>query len=292
MKIRYFGFLLLLVSFVGCNLQEVEYFKKQIYITHNGEQTQTYQIASEPTDTLISVYCGGSMAPESDIVVNLKVDQLAMDSLNQLKFTATKDYYQLLPDSCYSIPSYSTTIKKGTEYANLPIIYYTNKINPLIKYILPLSIKDVSAYEVNPLLKTVLINVQLLNKYSGLYRFSGTAIEEGKTSKAKILREQTVVVAGKNAILMQAESKTFELAGNSYMIRVIINSDNSITVTSDNQANLKVENCLPYPGVISNPAIDNKYDPATGNMRLVYKYNDFTKTGKMRIVVVDVTKIK
>ena len=292
MKIRYFGFLLLLISFISCDVQEVEYYKKQIYITHSGEQTQIYPIVSDPTDTLIGVYCGGSISTKTDVVVNLKIDQLALDSLNQLKFTDVNDYYQLLPDSCYNIPSYSTTIKKGAEYANIPVIYYTNKINPLIKYILPLSIKDVSVYEVNPLLKTVLVNIQLTNNYSGLYIYAGNAIEEGKTSKAKIIREQTVLVAGKNAILMQAESKTFEKDGNNYLIRATINTDNSITVTSDDQANLKVENCLPYPGVVSNPAIDNKYDPTTDNMRLVYKYNDFTKTGKMRIVVVDVTKIK
>jgi len=289
---KYFGYIFLLVSLISCNVQEVEYYKKQIYMTHSGEQIQKYNIVSEPVDTLISVYCGGSMAPDKDVVVNLYVDSLALDSLNKQKFNLTADYYQLLPDSCYEIPSYSTTIKKGTEYATIKLTYFTSRINPLIKYVLPLSIKNVSEYEVNSSLKTSLINVQLLNKFSGSYRFTGNGVEEGKTSKAKIVREQNMIVAGKNAILMHAESKTFEKDGNSYLIRVIINADNSITITSDNQANLKVENCLPYAGVVSDPAVDNIYNPLTGNMRLIYKYNDFTKTGKMRIVVVDISPIK
>ena len=291
MKIRYFGFLLLLVSFVSCDVQEVEYYKKQIYIAYSGEQIHTMKIKETTTDTLISVYCGGSLAPDKDVTVILKVDKNALDSLNAIKFSSPADYQLLLPDSCFDISSYQTTIAKGKVYATIPVSFKTNKINPLQKYVLPLSITSVSAFELNASLKTVFITVSLINKYSGLYRFNGNAVEEGKTSKAKITREQNFVVAGENSVLMHAESKTFEKDGNSYLIKAIINADNTITMTSNDQANLKVENCLPYTGVISDPSIDNKYDPTTGNMRLIYKYNDFTKTGKMRIVVVDLIKV-
>lgn len=291
MKIRYFGFLLLLVGIASCDVQEVEYYKKQIYISYSGEQTHTMKIKPTTTDTLISVYCGGSLSPDVNVDVELKVDQEALDSLNLVKFSSTSDYFKLLPDSCYEINSYKTTITKGSVYGTLPISFKTAKIDPLQKYVLPLSIKSASAFEINTSLKTVFITVNLINKFSGLYRFNGNAVEEGRTSKAKITREQNFIVAGENAVLMHAESKTFEKDGNSYLIRAIINPDNTITMTSDDQANLKVENCLPYAGVTPDPAIDNKYDPATGNMRLIYKYNDFTKTGKMRIVVVDLIKI-
>jgi|GEM_PF-6065176 len=292
MKIKYLSYLFLLLSVTACTVEEVEYYKKQVYITYSGEQTHTMRIKSANTDTLISVYCGGSLAPDKDITVSLGVDQDALDSLNAVKFSSTSDYLKLLPDSCYDINSLQTTIAKGNVYGTIPVSFKTAKIDPLQKYVLPLSIKSVSNFEVNPTLKTVFIAVNLINKYSGLYRFNGNGVEEGKTSKAKITREQNFIVAGEHAVMMHAESKTFEKDGNSYLIKAIINADNSITITSNDQANLKVENCLPYSGITPDPAIDNKYDPATGNMRLIYKYNDFTKTGKMRIVVVDINPVK
>ena len=291
MNIKYIGYILLLLSFTACTVEEIEYYKKQIYITYSGEQTHTMKIKATTTDTLISVYCGGSIAPDKDVTITLNVDEDALDSLNGVKFSSTTDYLKLLPDSCFEIKSYQTTIKSGSVYGTMPVSFKTDKIDPLQKYVLPLSIKTSSVYEINQSLKTVFITVNLINKYSGLYRFNGNAVEEGKTSKAKITREQNFIVAGEHAVLMHAESKTFEKDGNNYLIKAIINADNTITMTSNDQANLKVENCLPYTGITSDPTIDNKYDPTTGNMRLIYKYNDFTKTGKMRIVVVDLIKV-
>lgn len=98
-----------------------------------------------------------------DINVKLEVDNAAFDSINRVRQVAGLPLYLKFPADSYTIDVMETTIPSGSlTSGKINVSYFSKKFNPLLNYLLPLSIKEASGYTPNPKLKTVFIVVSRL----------------------------------------------------------------------------------------------------------------------------------
>jgi hypothetical protein len=98
-----------------------------------------------------------------DINVKIEIDNAAFDSINRIRQTAGLPLYLKFPADAYTIDAMETTIQSGNlTSGKINVNYFSKKFNPLMNYLLPMSIKEASGYTVNPKLKTVFIVVSKL----------------------------------------------------------------------------------------------------------------------------------
>jgi hypothetical protein len=107
---------------------------------------------------------------DKDIVV-----KFAIDDAKRLAYNAdpTQLDYELLPDSTYSFPTRTATIKAGTNQVTLPITFYPNKINPSKLYMLPITLIDASGLVISGNFSTLYYHI-IGNPLAGLYNLTGT----------------------------------------------------------------------------------------------------------------------
>lgn len=225
-------FLLFLVS-CSNHVDFGEQYKKVVYIvkSDNKVYVRQHKISAEEQEGGISLYCGGSDVLKEDVTVTLVSDEEAMRVYNSKNFDETNQYKKLilLPEEYYTIPSYSVTIKAGTEYTKMPINLVTKNINPDSCYVIPLSIGEISQYEVNEKLKTIFYQIELINDYSGncvgtLKNIKGE--DTTFTAKDKVLKaidEQQIRTSIYN---LNAE---YEFLGTNFMV-LTVGVDNKVTI--------------------------------------------------------------
>lgn len=95
----------------------------------------------------------------SSIVVTVGVDTAQVSYYNshpELQSDTTHQTLALLPDSCYNIPSTTSTIAVGSSQGVFQIQFYRKKINTSqTGYLLPVSITDASGNAINQNMKTI-----------------------------------------------------------------------------------------------------------------------------------------
>lgn len=98
-----------------------------------------------------------------DIAVKFEIDNAAFDSVNLARQAAGLPLYLRFPTDAFTIDAMETTIASGNlTSGTISVKYFSKKFDPLLNYLLPISIKDASGYNVNPKLKTVFVVVSKL----------------------------------------------------------------------------------------------------------------------------------
>lgn len=255
---------LLLLGSCSNHVDFGEQYKKIVYIVKSNDKvyTREHKISAEQQEGGISLYCGGSDDLKEDVTVTLVPDREAMEAYNVKNFDEENQYKKLvlLPEEYYEIPAYSVTIKAGTEYTKLPIYLNTEKLNPDTCYAIPLSIAEVSKFEVNPDLKTVFYQIELINDYSGSYvgtlkNINGndtTFTAKDKTLKA--MSERQVITSIYNLDADQEDLET------NFMI-LNIGLDNQVTI-------------LPWKNAEIEDLGNSVYVPSLKTFTLHYKCKD------------------
>lgn len=160
--------------FSACENLPDEQFVKQVIIAKNGFQELKLEYTNESkviSDLTISV-SGTSVLPH-DLKATVKLDPDTLAKYNTEKYR--KDsvlFYDLLPDSCYSITNGGeVTIRSGEEFAVLPVEFNMGKIDPYKNYVLPLAIASVSDFAIGePKYSKVLLHLMLSNSFSQVYQ--------------------------------------------------------------------------------------------------------------------------
>lgn len=116
-------------------------------------------------DTAVAVDIASPQVLNYDVTVNIDFDPTVIANYNTANPT---NLLQLLPDSCYSIPSKTATIPAGFRVARIPVILYPQKISPTISYGMPFAITSTSQTGVAPIISG--------NKQNILYAFIGNPI--------------------------------------------------------------------------------------------------------------------
>lgn len=98
-----------------------------------------------------------------DIRVKFEIDNAAFDSINLVRQVAGLPLYLKFPADAFTIDVMETTIPSGRlTSGTITVNYFSKKFDPLLNYLLPISIKEASGYNINPKLKTVFVAVSKL----------------------------------------------------------------------------------------------------------------------------------
>lgn len=98
-----------------------------------------------------------------DINVKFEIDGAAFDSVNRARVADGLPQYLAFPANSFNIDKMETVIRSGElTSGSVTVNYFSKKFDPLLNYLLPISIKEASGYAINPKLKTVFIIVSKL----------------------------------------------------------------------------------------------------------------------------------
>lgn len=117
--------------------------------TGKDQQLLTFPFTDEARTFNFNASFGALGVPAEDITVEFAVDKQALDSVNNLRTRAGLTPYLLFPDDAYKINSFNTVIKSGALNSDLLTVnYYSNKFNPTVDYMLPISISKTNGYKI------------------------------------------------------------------------------------------------------------------------------------------------
>jgi hypothetical protein len=128
----------------------------------------SYSLNKEEPVRYITIGTGGSNTNEKDITVTLEPNPVMLDKFNSLNYNYQSEYARLLSADRYTIDSYSVTLPANSDYhyARMPVKVRALGLSPDSIYFIPLKIKSVSNYDVNPEKSDVLFRVAIENDYA------------------------------------------------------------------------------------------------------------------------------
>jgi len=265
---KYITFVLLgIISISSCTdkVDFGEQYKKIIYMVNsNGLLYQAEHDFNEGNSAVFSIYCASSKPITKDVVIQLKFDPHALDSLNTVRIRSDPQYTdrELLPEDHYELPSnLSVTIKAGNQYGTIAVPIYTDGLDPFKHYALPLTIvSNIASYDINPQLRSIVYEPVLVNGYSGIY--SGISAESETIARTV---QPTLKALSANTVLMSIHnlSSDIELLDNNFMVLTIAADSSSVSIAP--HGNAKV---IDLGG--------SRYDSTLQHFELNYQYIDGT----------------
>ena len=258
-RIYIFAALLLPLLLTGCDENEQfrgELYKKVIYLLSTDDYTfESEHDFGQETTGYVTVYCGGTQHIDHDVTVTLEPDPDAVHDYNYMYYDVDESRYaHTLDASQFTIDSYQTVLKADSEdnYALLPIKIRPDGLSPDSIYFIPLRIKSVSDYEVNPDKQKVLYQIVLRNRYATMAQttyYQVTGIENRHLADGDVAGGISVTrifaPLSANQVRCFAGTNTYNPSNVSkaeidrYAMTLTINSDNSITIAPF--GNLEVE---------------------------------------------------
>jgi hypothetical protein len=159
--------LLIVFTVIACkkdNKQEEAATNVTVSLLNTGLQDAFIRYSPDTTTYNVIAKMQGEAFAVPNKVVTLQVEPSVLTAYN----TASGTHFELLPDSVYTLAKASATILTGEGQAQLPVQFLTKKINPYIKYALPLKIlgPDIN---IDASANTTILRVLLANAYTGIY---------------------------------------------------------------------------------------------------------------------------
>lgn len=234
----------------ACNENEQfegELYEKVIYVlSDNDHLFSSVHNLGETTTGYLTIYCGGTEHIKKDVTVEIEPYEEALNHYNYVNYDIDESRYaKLLDPSHYSIESYSTVLKADSPdyYSLIPIKVNPDGLSPDSTYIIPMRIKSVSDYRVNPDKDNVLYRVVLANEFATMetttyYQMTGVetlGLSSGENASG-VSVTRVVAPLTKNKVRMFAgthsyvpNSVTLEEI-NKYAMTVTLNEDHSVEI--------------------------------------------------------------
>lgn len=156
-----------------------EQYIKQIYIVGADKVVRAIDVKygdsqNPQSDTYIAIGTGGSLNVDKDVNVTLASNDQTIDWYNKKYMLDSPVRYQKLNGEFYNIPSWSTVIKAGDVYGRFPITINTSSLNCDSLYALTFKIASVSDYQKRDQDTVLVMNINMVNDYSGTYQMTAT----------------------------------------------------------------------------------------------------------------------
>ena len=246
MKILLYIFIacIMAVGIAGCNtdiIYQEEQYKTLVYLLSGSENVYaaSYSLNEEEPVRYVTVGAGGSTSNEKDITITLEPNPTMLDKFNSLNYNYQSEYAKLLPADRYTIDSYSVTLPANSDYhyVRMPVKVRALGLSPDSIYFIPLKIKSVSNYDVNPEKSDVLFRVAIENDYA-------EQLVPTYYAKSGTMTNPTTVLSGTKLVQPLEKDKVRMFIGNEtygsnttvadierLSVVVQINEDNSLLVT-------------------------------------------------------------
>jgi hypothetical protein len=159
------GFIIISMGMVSCNKPDAIIYSNEgnIYIPKAAGDGAKFGLLLADTPQVISFAAayGGLKYPSQDITVTFKTDPSLVDNYNLVNNTS----YTLLPAASYTIPGLTAVIKAGQTISDvLPVNVTTTNLDKSMKYILPVSINNVSSGYIDSSLKTIYFRIDTIRR--------------------------------------------------------------------------------------------------------------------------------
>lgn len=290
-KTRIVLFAAISLFMVACNPNEIyenELYKKVICIVSNDDLVfeVEHDLSAESSIGYISVSCGGTNAIDHDITVEIEDDPSILAEYNRIKYDLDSlRFARKLDSSFYKINEMSTVLKSGDidAYSKIEIQVKPNGLSPDSIYLIPLRIKNVSQFDVNPDKQRVLYRVLIKNDYAQqktttYYRLKGSRQEEGSGVAANITADKVFYPVSKKKVRTLVGTTAFQQKQASLSeideagIFLIVNEDNTVSIEACGSADVEM----------LGGAQDNYYSIVKGvqTFHLYYRYWGYSETYK------------
>jgi hypothetical protein len=243
--------LILIVAVMACNEENFsarEYYKHVVYLLSK----ENYNVCPEvfPFDNgnevtgYFSVGCGGSLTNSEGFTVELEPDTVLLNTYNRSNFDIdTTKYAKLLDASRYRIETNQVTFPalNKDQYVKVAVMVTPDGLSPDSTYFIPIAIKSVSKYEVNPEKSNILLKVGMENYYAQqltptYYQMYGTLFDDLGAPIGGIAGTKTARPLSKNSIVLYAGNE-IQTAKSTYTeiknlsIVLTVDANNHVTIT-------------------------------------------------------------
>jgi len=221
----------------GCEKEDSpmdrELYPQKVYIVGNRDQIVDRDIdLGNLTDTIaISVAVSGSLPLTKDVTVTLAENPDEITLYNERNVSGEDVQYQKPDDAIYSYPLDQVTIKAGQVYNTYPIYINPATLQYDSLYMIPLRLSSISDYELSDNDTTVLVRLNLINKYSGLYYVEGTLKNTTNENDSLVYNMSRNLVAtdnGRTVRMYHYNNETDDYRP-SHTFKITINSDYSLS---------------------------------------------------------------
>ncbi|HLZ88977.1 MAG TPA: DUF1735 domain-containing protein [Puia sp.] len=114
--------------------------------------TLSLSTASDPDSVFFTVNIASDYPPTKDVPVTLKVDQQALTNYNA---GGPATVFEMFPDSTFSFPTKTGTIKAGHRLDTFWVIFHPSMVDPTHSYMLPISISSASGTTISGNMGTI-----------------------------------------------------------------------------------------------------------------------------------------
>lgn len=133
-------------------------------LTYFGAATLPLFTSNTPDTVTFDVNIASDYPPTSDVSVTVGVDDA-----KRVAYNSTSDViFDAQPDSTFSLPVTTMTIKAGFRLARFTLIFYPAKIDPTKTYMLPITLTDASGITISGNLATIYFHI-IGNLLAGSY---------------------------------------------------------------------------------------------------------------------------
>jgi hypothetical protein len=221
-------------------------YKHVIYLLSGSDNiyTEAYSLKEAESVRYFSIGCGGSLSDNEAVTVTLEHDTVLLDKYNKSTFDIdVSSYAKLLPENRYEIASYTVSLSENSSdgYVKVPVKVNPLGLSPDTIYFVPIAIKSVSKYEVNPEKYNLLYRVTIENDYAEQrtvtnYTKKGTEINQSSNESSMLSGVKVVQPLTKDKVRMFAghysqtqSTKVDDIER--YAVVVQVGADNAVSIT-------------------------------------------------------------
>lgn len=272
-----------LLTFNACNNNtywlDKEVYEKSLFLLGQGDYNIfniEYEYDDEGYVGYVPIHCTGSLPVEEDVQIELEYDSTLVPYYNRREFDIdTIRFAKELDISRFNMETMTVTMKQNDirNYALFPLKIRIEGLSPDTTYFVPLKIKSVSKYSINPLKSAALIKIFLKNDYATTshdtnYKLQGFYLTEGDESAIFVSGVKKIKPLSKNKVRFFPETYTPTSRNEfndikRYGMILTINSDNTVVIE-------------PYDMMVVVQSTDEAcmYYPESKKFELFYSYRN------------------
>ena len=240
-KIAFFSMTLLIMCMAGCDNKipmEEDLWSETVYLVGAKDKIidRSLNIGYEKDTIYTSVAISGSLPTKENVIVTIEESPSSIDEYNRKERGSDDILYRTLADGIYSFPQENVKVNKGEVYGNYHIHFDPSTLHFDSLYMLALKLSKTSHFELAKEDTVVMIRLNLMNDYSGLYYMDGV-IKPADNPKDSIIykspRTLQAVVDG-NTVRMYHQKNEWSKGSTDYRpdfcFNITVNPDNSVTL--------------------------------------------------------------
>ena len=242
-KIAFLSLGLLAFSLVGCDNKipmEENLYPESVYLVGAKDRIidRNLNLGYAKDTVYASVAISGSLLTKTDVTVKVREYPSGIEDYNAKERVADDIMYRTLANGIYSIPQEDVVVKAGEVCGTYPIYIDPSTLHIDSLYMLAFKLEETSHFELAKEDTVLLIRLNLMNDYSGLYYMDGTIALQDAPDDAVVYKSPRTLqaVVDGNTVRMYHQKNEWTKGSPDYRpdycFNITVNSDNSLKLTS------------------------------------------------------------